>query len=305
MFGFNASTTFTIQGKPLAPQYAPGADYRPVTQDYFRTMEIPLLSGRDFTDREMKDAPDVVIINKTLEARFFPDRPAVGQRIQIFPEPTRWREIVGVVGDVRLVGLDTDANPTIYLPMVQNSYPNALRNVFLVVRANGDPKALVPGIRARLRSLDKDIPISQVQTMEEVVSGSLAQRRLNMSLLVVFAVLAAVLAAVGIYGVMAYMVAQRTHEIGIRLAIGARSTDVLKMVLGEGAKLAAIGVVIGLLAAFALTRIISGLLYGVSAVDPITFVCIPLLIAVVTLLASYVPARRASRVDPNLALRNN
>lgn len=305
MFGFNASTTFTIQGQPVAPQDAPGADYRPVTQDYFRTMEIPLLSGRDFNDREMKDAPDVVIINKTLEARFFPNRPAVGQRIQIFPDASRWREIVGVVGDVRLVGLDTDANPAIYLPMVQNTYPNALRNVFLVVRADGDPKALVPGIRARLRSLDKDIPISQVQTMEDVVSGSLAQRRLNMSLLVVFAVLAAILAAIGIYGVMAYMVAQRTHEIGIRLAIGARSIDVLKMVLGEGAKLAAIGVVLGLLAAFALTRIIAGLLYGVSAVDPVTFVCIPLLLAVVTLLASYLPARRASKVDPNLALRNS
>lgn len=305
MFGFNANTSFTIQGQPVAPQDAPNADYRAVTHDYFRSMEIPLLSGRDFTDREMKDAPDVVIINKTLETRFFPNRQAVGQRIQIFPESNRWREIIGVAGDVKLLGLDTDANPAIYLPMVQNSYPNALRNVFLVVRTDGDPKGLVPGIRARLRSLDKDIPISQVQTMEEVVSGSLAQRRLNMSLLVVFAALAAVLAAVGIYAVMAYMVAQRTHEIGIRLAVGARSIDVLKMVLGEGAKLALIGVAIGLVAAFALTRIIAGLLYGVSAVDPITFVCISVLLAVVALLASYLPARRASRVDPIFALRNN
>jgi putative ABC transport system permease protein len=192
-----------------------------------------------------------------------------------------------------------------YVPMVQNIYPNALRNVFLVVRTDGDPKALVPGIRARLRTLDKEIPISQVQTMEDIVSASLAQRRLRMSLLLVFGVLATLLAAVGIYGVMAYTVAQRTHEIGIRLAMGARSMDVLKMVLGDGTRLALIGVVIGILAAFALTRIIAGLLYGVSAVDPVTFVCIPVLLAIVTLLASYLPARRASRVDPIIALRNN
>ena len=303
--GFNASTTFTIYGKAVAAKDAPSVDFRAVTQDYFKTMEIPVLKGRDFTDREIKGGPDVVIINKTMETRFFPNGDALGQRIQIFPEPDRWREIIGVSGDVKLQGLDADVNPAMYVPMVQNIYPNALRNVFLVVRTDGDPKALVPGIRARLRALDKEIPISQVQTMDDIVSASLAQRRLSMSLLVVFGVLATLLAAVGIYGVMAYTVAQRTHEIGIRLAMGARSMDVLKMVLGDGTRLALIGVVIGLLAAFGLTRIIAGLLYGVSAVDPITFVCIPVLLAIVTLLASYLPARRASRVDPIIALRNN
>lgn len=303
--GFNASTTFTIYGQAVAAKDAPSVDFRAVTQDYFKTMEIPVLKGRDFTDREIKGGPDVVIINKTMETRFFPNGDALGQRIQIFPEPDRWREIIGVSGDVKLQGLDADVNPAMYVPMVQNIYPNALRNVFLVVRTDGDPKALVPGIRARLRALDKEIPISQVQTMDDIVSASLAQRRLSMSLLVVFGVLATLLAAVGIYGVMAYTVAQRTHEIGIRLAMGARSMDVLKMVLGDGTRLALIGVVIGLLAAFGLTRIIAGLLYGVSAVDPITFVCIPVLLAIVTLLASYLPARRASRVDPIIALRNN
>ena len=303
--GFNASTTFTIYGQAVAAKDAPSVDFRAVTQDYFKTMEIPVLKGRDFTDREIKGGPDVVIINKTMETRFFPNGDALGQRIQIFPEPDRWREIIGVSGDVKLQGLDADVNPAMYVPMVQNIYPNALRNVFLVVRTDGDPKALVPGIRARLRTLDKEIPISQVQTMDDIVSASLAQRRLSMSLLVVFGVLATLLAAVGIYGVMAYTVAQRTHEIGIRLAMGARSMDVLKMVLGDGSRLALIGVVIGLLAAFGLTRIIAGLLYGVSAVDPITFVCIPVLLASVTLLASYLPARRASRVDPMIALRNN
>jgi len=304
--GFNASTTFTIYGQAVAAKDAPSVDFRAVTQDYFKTMEIPVLKGRDFTDREIKGGPDVVIINKTMETRFFPNGDALGQRIQIFPEPDRWREIIGVSGDVKLQGLDADVNPAMYVPMVQNIYPNALRNVFLVVRTDdGDPKALVPGIRARLRTLDKEIPISQVQTMDDIVSASLAQRRLSMSLLVVFGVLATLLAAVGIYGVMAYTVAQRTHEIGIRLAMGARSMDVLKMVLGDGSRLALIGVVIGLLAAFGLTRIIAGLLYGVSAVDPITFICIPVLLASVTLLASYLPARRASRVDPIIALRNN
>jgi putative ABC transport system permease protein len=179
-----------------------------------------------------------------------------------------------------------------------------LRNVFLVVKTNGDPKGLVPAIRGSLRSLDKEIPISQVQTMEEVVSRSLAQRRLSMSLLVVFAVLAGLLAAVGIYGVMTYIVAQRTHEMGIRLAMGASSIDVLKLVLRDGAKLATVGVVIGISAAFALTRVIARLLYGVSAVDPISFAGISLLVTIVALVACYIPARRATRVDPLVALRS-
>jgi putative ABC transport system permease protein len=253
----------------------------------------------------MKDAPDVVVINQTMATRFFPEGNPIGQRIQIFPDPTRWREIIGVVGDVKLATLDAETNPTIYIPMVQNTYPNALRNIFLVVRTNGEPKSLVPGIRARLRTLDKDIPLSQVQTMEEIVSKSLSQRRLSMSLLIIFAALAALLAAVGIYGVMAYIVTQRTHEIGIRMAMGARAIDVLAMVLRDGAKLTSAGVVIGLLVAFALTRVMASLLFGVSAVDPMTFIIIPLLLTIVALLASYVPARRAARVDPIIALRND
>lgn len=304
MLGFNASTAFTIQGKPVPPQDAPQTDYRAVTQDYFKSMGVPILDGRDFTDREMQDAPDVTIINKRMATEYFPDANPIGKRIQILPDPNRWREIVGVVGDVKLVGLDADVNPAIYVPMSQNPYPNALRNVFLVTRTNGDPKSLVPSIRSSVRSLDKEIPISQIQTMEEIVGGSLAQRRLSMSLLVVFAVLAALLAAVGIYGVMAYIVAQRTHEIGIRMAMGAKATDVLRMVLRDGAKLAAIGVVTGLAGAFALTRVMASLLYGVSAVDPFTFVGTSVLLTSVALLASYLPARRASKVDPMVALRN-
>jgi putative ABC transport system permease protein len=303
MVGFNASTSFTIQGRPVQQGSEPTADYRAVTGDYFRTMGIPLLKGRDFTERDNKDSPDVILINAMLAERFFAGEDPIGKRIQIFPDPTRWREVVGVVGDVRLIGLDAEINPTVYVPMPQNPYPAALRNVFLAVRTTGEPKSLVAGIRSELRSLDREVPISQVQTMDEIVSGSLSQRRLSMTLLVLFSALAALLAAVGIYGVMAYIVAGRTHEIGIRMAMGAQQTEVLTMILGDGAKLTAIGIGIGLATAFALTRALASLLYGVSAADPATFAGISLLLAGVAMLASYIPARRAARVDPMEALR--
>ncbi len=303
MLGFNASTGFTVQGKPVQPGTEPNADYRAVTDDYFRTMSIPLMKGRDFTERDSKDAPDAMIINEMLADRFFPGEDPVGKRIQIFPDPARWREIVGVVGNVKLLGLDAETNPTIYVPYSQNPYPNALRNVFLVARTSSDPKSLVASIRSELKSLDKDIPVSQVQTMEEVISGSLAQRRLSMSLLVVFAALAAGLSAVGIYGVMAYIVAQRTHEIGIRMALGAERKDVIKMVMGDGARLTLAGIIAGLAVAVSLTRFLQSLLYQVSATDTLIYANIALLLTVVALLASYIPARRAAKVDPMEALR--
>ena len=303
MLGFNASTGFTVQGKPVQQGTEPNADYRAVTDDYFRTMGIPLLKGRDFTVRDSKDAPDAMIINDMLAERFFPGEDPVGKRIQIFPDATRWRDIVGVVGNVKLLGLDAETNPTIYVPYGQNPYPAALRNVFLVARTSSDPKSLIASIRSELKSLDKDIPVSQVQTMEEVISGSLAQRRLSMSLLVVFAALAAGLSAVGIYGVMAYTVAQRTHEIGIRMALGAEQKDVIKMVMGDGAKLTLAGIGAGLAVAVGLTRFLQSLLYQVSATDTVTYASIALLLTVVALLASYMPARRAAKVDPMEALR--
>ncbi|HYY56850.1 MAG TPA: ABC transporter permease [Pyrinomonadaceae bacterium] len=298
-----ATTTFTIQGIPVASGHEPDADFRVVSPRYFQTMGIPFLKGRDFTTRDAKDAPDVVVINKVLAERFWPNEEPLGKHIQLSAEQTRWREIVGVVGNEKLSALDTEIAPAVYIPLPQNSFPNAIRSIFLVARAQGEPMALAQGIQNELRSMDKDQALFQVRPLEEVISNSLSQRRFNTLLLVIFAALAGLLAAIGIYGVMAYSVTQRTHEIGVRMALGAQSTDVLKMILGQGIRLTLIGVVAGLVAAFALTRVLSSLLYGVSATDPVTFLGIPLLLTAVALLASYLPARRATKVDPMIALR--
>ncbi|HEX8922815.1 MAG TPA: FtsX-like permease family protein, partial [Pyrinomonadaceae bacterium] len=227
----------------------------------------------------------------------------LGQHIQLAAEATRWREVVGVVGNEKLSGIDAETGPAVYVPLTQNSFPNAIRSLFLVVRAQGEPASLTSSIQKELRSMDQEQALFQVRTLEDVISNSLAQRRFNSLLLVIFGALAGLMAAVGIYGVIAYSVAQRTNEIGIRLALGAQQRDVLKMILGQGIKLTLIGVAVGLVAAFVLTRILSSLLYGVSATDPVTFLGIPLLLTVVALLASYLPARRATKVDPCVALR--
>ncbi|HEV2914989.1 MAG TPA: ABC transporter permease [Pyrinomonadaceae bacterium] len=298
-----ATTTFTIQGSPVASGHEPNADFRVISPRYFQTMGIAFSKGRDFTTRDAKDAPDVVIINEVMAARFWPNEEALGKRIQLSAEQTRWREIVGVVGNEKLTGLDTEIGPAIYVPMPQNTFPNAIRAIFLVARSKGEPLTLAPGIQNELRSMDQDQALFQVRPLDEVISNTLSGRRFNTLLLVIFAALAGLLAAVGIYGVIAYSVTQRTHEIGVRLALGAQPGDVLRMVLGQGIKLTLVGIVIGLVAAFALTRVLSSLLYGVSATDPLTFLGIPVLLTAVALLASYLPARRATKVDPCEALR--
>jgi putative ABC transport system permease protein len=299
-----SSTDFTIQGTPVAPGHEPSAEYRVISPRYFQTMGIPVLGGREFTVRDTKDTPDAVVINKALAERFWPGADPVGRRIQLSAETTRWREIVGVVGNEKLSGLDGEMAPAIYVPLTQNTFPNALRSLFLVARAQGEPTSLAHGIEKELRSMDQEQAVFQVRLLEEVISNSLAQRRFNSLLLVIFAALAGLLAAVGIYGVTAYTVTQRTHEIGVRLALGAQPGDVFKLVLGQGAKLSLTGIAVGLFAALALTRVLSTLLYGVSATDPFTFLIIPLLLTAVALLASYVPARRATKVEPATALRS-
>ena len=305
LLGFNSSTSFTFQGRPVQEGNEPTADCRIATPDYFKTMGIPLLKGRDFSVRDLKDAPEVVIINQAMAEQFLPGEDPIGKRLQIYPNPPRWREIVGVAGDVKLLGLDADINPAIYVPLPQNPYAGAMRNSFLAVRTSGDPNSLAAAIRGEMKNVDNGVPVAQVRLLEEIVADSVAPQRLNMWLLVAFAGLAAVLAAVGIYGVMAYSVTQRTHEIGVRMALGAGSMDMLLMVMIDGAKVTAAGVIAGLTAAFALTRVMSSLLYKVGAADPVTFAGISALIVCVSLLASYLPARKASRVDPMVALRYN
>jgi putative ABC transport system permease protein len=305
LLGFNASTSFTFQGKPVESGHEPTADCRVATPSYFKAIGIPLLQGREFTERDTKDAPFVAVINRAMAEQFLPGEDPIGKRLQIYPNPPIWREVVGVCGDVKLLGLDEDINPAIYIPVTQNPYANAMRSSFLVVRTNADPNGVVAAIRASMKTVDPGVPVAQVRMLEDIVSDSVAPQRLNMWLLVSFAGLAALLAAVGIYGVMAYSVSQRTHEIGVRMALGADSRDMLNMVLYGAGKVTAAGMAAGLASAFVLTRLMSSLLYKVSAADPMTYAGISVLIVCVSLLASYIPARKASRVDPMVALRYN
>ena len=305
LLGFNSSTSFTFQDKPVRTGNEPTADCRIVTPNYFKTMGIPLLEGRDFIERDLKDSPEVVVINKAMADQFLAGENPIGKRLQIYPNPLRWREVVGVVGDVKLLGLDADTNPAIYVPLAQNPYPAAMRSSFLAVRTTGDSRSVTAAIRTEMKNVDRGVPVADVRLLEDIVADSVAPQRLNMWLLVAFAGLASLLAAVGIYGVMAYTVTERTHEIGVRMALGAGSMDMLRMVLIDGIKVTATGVIAGLAAAFALTRVMSTLLYKVSTADPITFAGISTLIVLVSLLASYIPARKASRVDPMVALRYN
>jgi putative ABC transport system permease protein len=300
-----ATAIFTVQGKPVPVGQEPNADYRTISLDYFRTMKMTIGRGRGFTERDNAEAPDAVIINEELARRFFPNEDPVGKRLQVALERTRWREIVGVVANAKLSGLEAPTDPAIYIPFEQNTWPNALRTCSLVVRTDGDPNNYRAAIRQALGSVDPSLPVTQLRTMDEIIADSLSQRRFNTALLLVFAMVAALLAAVGVYGVMSYLVTQRTHELGVRMALGARRGDILRLVAADGAKLAAVGVAAGVALALALTRLMSGLLFGVSATDPWTFVLIALLFAAVALLASYLPARRAAGTDPVIALRHD
>ncbi len=298
-----ATAIFTVQGQPVPPGAEPNADYRTISANYFRAIGIPLLRGREFNERDTMDAADAVIINEELAQRYWPGENPVGKRLQIALEKTRWREVVGVVGNAKLSGLEAKIDPAIYVPLSQNTWPHALRTSSLVVRTKADPQSVTAALRQELRAIDPSLPITQVRTMEEILNESLAPRRFNMALLLVFAAVAGLLAVVGIYGVISYSVAARTNEIGVRMALGAQPSDILKLVIGEGVKLTAGGVLLGLLGAFGLTRLMTGLLFGVRAADPIVFTVIALLLAATALLAAYLPARRAAQVNPVIALK--
>ncbi len=285
-------------------------DQRAATSEYFQAMEIPLVHGRLVSDADDASAPLVALVDTDFAHRFWPHRDAIGQRVAIDtipnvkPAAPRWRTIVGVVGHVKHYGLDVEGREQIYFPHKQPLFGVfAPRDMTLAVRTSLDPASVTSAIREQVFSIDKDLPLYNVATMDQLVSISLAQPRLNLSLLVAFAVLALGLAAVGVYGVMAYAVTQRTQEFGIRMALGASPGNVLKQVFLEGGRLAALGLALGLIAALALTRVMASLLYGVKPSDPVSLGVAAALLAVVAFAACYIPARRATRVDPLVALR--
>jgi putative ABC transport system permease protein len=291
---------FTIDGRPPA---TPGerlvATTGAVNSNYFRAIGIPLLKGRYFTEQERDKSPPVIIINDTMARRHWPGEDPIGRRVTLPSLGGISREIVGVVGDIKHSGLDTESGAQMYLP-----YPQQPWNFMsLVVRAQSDPTKMAGAVRHEISALDTNQSAYDVKTMQQVVSESVSQPRLYTVLLGVFAAVAMLLAAVGIYGVMNYLVTQRIHEIGIRMALGAQASHIFKMIVGQGMLLVLIGVVAGLVAAFLLTRIMESLLFGVSARDLATFMGIPIVLAVVAFLSIYVPARRAMRVNPMVALR--
>jgi predicted permease len=299
--GGMSRTSIAIEGRAemtnLLPQARPRIHPRIVTPEYFQAMGIPLLGGRLLTEQDDGNAPLVALINQTAAQRYWPGQNPLGQRVQI-GGGAPWREVVGIVGDVKHQGLDKELNPEVYSAWAQA----APRNGNLVVRGK-NVASLVPALRSQVRELDKELPLSNLRLLEEVVERSIAAPRSYTLLLAFFAGIALALAAVGIYGVMAYGVAQRTHEIGVRMALGAQKRDVLKLVVRQGMRLALLGVAIGLVAAWALTRLLKGLLFEVNATDPLTFGVIVLLLASVAWLACWLPARRATKVDPLIALR--
>jgi putative ABC transport system permease protein len=298
--GYSIGRGFIPEGRPLTRDEDIDANFSTITGDYFKAMQIPLLAGRTFELRDNAEAPKAVVINESAAKRHFGSpAAAIGKRLIIWRDEKFPREIIGVVGDTKASSLTGDTGAQIYVPHAQDPQWNFMA---MVIRTAGDPAAFAATLRREVQALDKDQPIYSVRTMDDVVMNSLGTRRVSMQLFAVFAGAALLLAAIGIYGVMAYSVTQRTHEIGLRMALGAQKSDVLALVIRQGMALTVIGVVVGLAGAIALTRVIGNLLYGVTATDPATFVAIPLLLLFVALLACYLPARRAAKLDPTRAL---
>ncbi len=301
--GMEESGNFSIEGRPPEDASAGVAvvDIRAISSNYFRAMGIPILMGRDFAQQDNEQSVPVAIISESIAARYFPGEDPIGKRIKrgSANSDLPWAEIVGVASDVRHSALEKQSRPQLYFLYLQNPFGY----MTIVARTASSPESLTSAASKAVWDTDKDQPVAHAQTMERYLSETVASKRFNMTLLGVFAGVALILAAVGIYGVMSYSITQRTHEIGIRMALGAARRDVLRLVVGHAMTLAAVGVGIGLAASFALTRVMTSLLFEVTATDPLTFAAIPLMLAGVALAACFIPARRAMKVDPIVALR--
>jgi putative ABC transport system permease protein len=300
--GNNSSGSFRIEGRVVPPgQSPPHGDRWAATTDYFSTMKIPIIRGRFFDDRDTMESQPVAIIDESMQRKYWPNEDPVGKRITFQGGQNNpiWREIVGMVGHVKHNGLEGESRVQYYIPhsQVQNAGMN------LVVRTNVDPASLSGAVRGAISQMDKDLPVFRVRTMEQFVNDSTAPRRFALTLVAIFAAVALALAAVGLYGVLSYSITQRSHEIGIRVALGAQVRDVLRLVVGQGMLLALAGVVLGSVAAFLLTKLMANLLFNVTPSDPLTFATIAFLLTLVALLACFVPARKATKVDPIEALR--
>lgn len=298
--------SFGIESRPRAEDALPPvAMFKSVTEGYFETMAIPVVSGRTVSSSDHSDGSAVVWINEAFASTFFPEGDAMGERLLFGASPdSTWSEIVGIVGDVRVFGIQEDIRPLAYFPMlVGGQAASSLSRMGLVVRTAGDPLSLAEGVRGVVRDLDSRVPITRVRTMEKVVSESMAATSFTMTLLGIAAGVALLLGAVGLFGVISYVVGQRTREIGVRVALGAEAIDVQRMIVRQGVRVTAVGIVVGLAGAVALTRLLQSVLFGVSATDPLTFIAAPVLLVTVSLIAAWLPARRASRVDPVQALR--
>jgi putative ABC transport system permease protein len=275
--------------------------YQTVSKDYFSAMGIRLMAGRLFDARDVHGSPDVVIINQTMAHTFWPGQDPLGRRIRPgFTDP--WCTIIGVVDDVKNAGLDRPTGTEIYLPYGQAQGSGA-RNMYAILRAKGDPRSLSGAVRQEISAIDPALPLSQIRLMDDVMSAAQSRPRFLTLLLALFSCVALAIATIGIYGVISYSVERRSKEFGLRMALGAQPSDVLSLVMKQGAGLALVGVVVGLIAAFALTRLMTTLLFGVTATDPATFAVVTALLTVVALAASYIPARRATKVDPIVTLR--
>ena len=297
--------SITLESRPFSADENPNGDFQWVTPRYFEAMGLRLVRGRFPSTADREDAPMVVVVNETMAARYWPGEDAIGKRFHLGTKDQPWLTIVGIVANVRHNAIVEEPRAEMYIPQAQVNRETGgnPRAMAIVVRTESNPLAIVAGLRATIRSLDPNLPISEIQTMEQVTARALSEQRFMAILLGAFATLALVLAAVGIYGTISLLVAERTQEIGIRMALGAGREAILRMVLSEAVALAAAGLALGLAAGAALTRSLGNLLYGVGAHDPLTFAVIPVVLIAVALVASFYPARRAAALDPIATLR--